>query len=307
MNIKHIAQVISIMLITSCSSQTVVNTPTSETTMPVKIKFKAMADNTEIECGKEYSNIGTSKSKVKFTDFRMYISGIKLIDSKGKEVDLQIDQDKKWQNGNLSLIDFENKTGDCSTGTSETHTEITGTINKDSYKGLKFTLGVPFEQNHQDVNKAESPLNLTSMFWVWNSGYKFARIDLKTTGIPQGYFVHLGSTGCSDMPMSVKHEDHEEDSHTVAMPNSNMNTPPKSCMNPNRPEILLSDFNHETNKVIIDISKLLEDSNVDTNQDKTASGCMSAPDDKDCEPILNNLGLKFNDSESKGQKVFRME
>jgi uncharacterized repeat protein (TIGR04052 family) len=305
MKLKKILSIIPALLVVSCSNQQV-NTPNTANTMPINIKFKAMADNTEIECGKEYSNIGTTKSKIKFTDFRMYISNVKLIDSKGKEVDLKLEQDKKWQNGNLSLLDFENKEGDCSTGTAETHKEITGTINKDTYKGLKFTLGVPFEQNHQDVNKAESPLNLTSMFWVWNSGYKFARIDMKTTGIQQGYFIHLGSTGCMDMPMSVKHEG-AEDEHTSGSSPTSANMPPKSCMNPNRAEIVLSEFNPESNKVIIDVSKLLENSNVDTNQDKTPSGCMSSPDDKDCEPILNNLGIKFNASESKGQTTFRME
>lgn len=287
------------LFFTSCG---IPNSTSNQNDKNVKISFKALANNNDVECGKEYENIGTTKSKVKFSDFRMYISNVKLIDSNGKDIDLKLTQDKKWQNSNVSLLDFENKSGDCSNGTEETNKEINGTISKGTYKGLKFTLGVPFEQNHQDVNKAESPLNLTSMFWVWNSGYKFARIDMKTSGIPQGYFVHLGSTGCMDS-MNTKHEVDEHSNTSSEM----MNMKPKSCMNPNRSEIILSDFNYEKNKVIIDISKLLENSNVDKNQEKTPSGCMSSTDDNDCEPIMNNLGLKFNNSESKGQNVFRAE
>lgn len=303
---KKVSSLIVLLSVLSCSSQSI-NIP-SNNTVPVKIKFKALADNQEIECGKEYSNIGTSKSKISFSDFRMYLSNIKFIDDKGKETELKLDQDKKWQNGNLGLLDFENKTGDCSAGTSETRKEITGTIDKANYKSLKFTLGVPFEQNHQDVNKADSPLNLTSMFWTWNSGYKFARIDMKTTGLPQGYYLHLASTGCTtdSMKMTTKH-DGESHGDAHGQTSENANVSPTSCMYPNRSEITLANFDPEKNTVIIDISKLYENSNVDTNQDKTPGGCMSGNDDEDCHNVMNNLGLKFNSFDSKGQSVFRVE
>jgi hypothetical protein len=38
---------------------------------------------------------------------------------------------------------------------------------------------------------------------------------------------------------------------------------------------------------------LLKDSNVDTNQEHTAAGCMSDPNDTDCAPLFANFGLPF--------------
>ncbi len=138
------------------------------------------------------------------------------------------------------------------------------------------------------------------MFWVWNSGYKFIRLDLKTTGLPQGYFLHLGSTACmSDMSsgMHVKHEVEVD---------SNATTPPSMCKNPNRPEITLTNFNFEKDNIVLDVDSLLSDSNVDTNQDKTPAGCMSGTDDQDCKAVFNNLGLDFETAKSNGQKFFRV-
>ncbi|MFN8672677.1 MAG: metallo-mystery pair system four-Cys motif protein [Candidatus Sericytochromatia bacterium] len=273
----------------------------------LKIKFKAKANGQDVECGKTYENIGTTKSKVNITDFRFYIHDVKLVDEKGKETKLDLTQDKKWQDGNVALLDFENKSGDCSSGTTEINKEISGSIAKGLYKGIKFTVGVPFDKNHQDVTKANSPLNLTSMFWVWNSGYKFMRLDLKTTGLPQGYFLHLGSTGCmvdTAKTMSIKHEGED---HAATSMSANANVPPSMCKNPNRPEISLTDFNYEKDSITLDLDALFSNSNVDTNQDKSPSGCMSTPDDQDCKTIFNNLGLDFGDSKTSGQKLFKVE
>lgn len=59
---------------------------------------------------------------------------------------------------------------------------------------LSFTLGLPFELNHQNPLTASSPLNHSDMFWSWQLGYKFLRLDLQ--GPQQGFAFHLGSTGC---------------------------------------------------------------------------------------------------------------
>ena len=72
-------------------------------------------------------------------------------------------------------------------------------------------VGLPFEKNHRDQTLQPSPLNLSRMFWSWNAGYKFLRLDIKTTGQPRGWMVHLGSTGCepaaapSTIPVSCSH------------------------------------------------------------------------------------------------------
>lgn len=59
---------------------------------------------------------------------------------------------------------------------------------------LTFELSVPFALNHQNPLIQPSPLNQPSMFWSWQRGHKFLRMDLQST---QGSWAfHLGSVGC---------------------------------------------------------------------------------------------------------------
>ncbi len=49
--------------------------------------------------------------------------------------------------------------------------------------GPIFTIGVPFDFNHNDAATAPSPLNLSGLVWMWDDGYEFMRIDaVPTTG-----------------------------------------------------------------------------------------------------------------------------
>lgn len=290
------------LLLSACGAPGV-STSQTQNNMDIKLKFKALANSQEIECGKTYENIGVSKSKVSIADFRLYISNVMLIDDKGQEVPLKLEQDKKWQNGNIALLDFENKSGDCSSGTTDINKEIKGTIAKGNYKSLKFTLGLPFEQNHQDATKADSPLNLSSMFWTWNMGYRFTKIDLKTDATSKDYYIHLGSTGCMSSEMS-KMSTKDEGSHSHM--SMGADKAPSMCKNPNRPEIKLDNFDIEKNTVVADLSALLES----TDLNPVTHSCMINPAGEGCQNVaglMNNFGLKFADSESKGQKFFRVE
>ena len=256
-------------------------------TQDVALRFKPMVGDKPFACGQSYENIGTTNSKITPTDFRFYVHNVRLIDASGKETPVTLEQDGKWQFQNLALLDFENGTGPCSNGTADTNEVIKGKAPAGNYTGVKFTVGVPFEQNHQDPAKAPSPLNLTQLMWVWNAGYKFARIEMQTTGLPTGWMLHLGSTGCS--------------------PSDTRQTIPTKCEYPNRAEITLSNFNVNGDLVVTDLKKLLDGANMDVNQPKTARGCMSAQNDADCGPLFTNLGLPFAGKESPGQKFFATE
>lgn len=52
------------------------------------------------------------------------------------------------------------------------------------YTGLAFDMGVPFALNHADVTAAPSPLNIQALWWNWQGGYKFMRVDMRT-GAPR--------------------------------------------------------------------------------------------------------------------------
>ncbi|MEW6128733.1 MAG: MbnH family di-heme enzyme [Acidobacteriota bacterium] len=259
----------------------------SSQTQDLAINFRAMVGDQNFTCSSSYEGIGTTGSTITVSDFRLYVHNLRLIDSRGNEVPLQLAQDGKWQYDNVALLDFENGEGNCANGTKEINDTIRGKAPVGNYVGLRFIVGLPFDKNHNDPTTQPSPLNLSRMFWNWNAGYKFARIDMKTTGQPKGFVLHLGSTSC--------------------MPNTSPNTVPTACANGNRPEITLKNFNPQGDVVIADLKALLKDTNVDVNQPNTAVGCMSASQDADCAGIFKNLGLPFAGVAATGQSFFHLE
>lgn len=307
-------------LLVACAAP--VNTPAPQSSaspavangQKINIQFKAEVNGQPFACGQSYTGLGSSKTQISPLDFRLYLSQVQLINAQGQAVPVQLEQDGKWQHKNLALLDFEDKTGTCE-GTPETHFEVSGTVPAGTYKGLKFELGVPFDLNHGDVNQAASPLNLTSLFWVWRSGYKFARLDLRSTGQPTGWFLHLGSTGCTGMPTPVAsatahaadmHVQHETAAPTAAHGDTSdlSTTPPANCAQPNRVTVNLPEFEVQKHTVVADLGKLLADSNLDQNQVNSAGGCMSAPDDADCAGVFKNFGLPFGKQPITSQTFF---
>src|SRR5690606_29817368 len=92
---------------------------------------------------------------------------------------IALEQDGKWQLETLALLDFEDGSHGCSTaGNADLNTSLRGTVPEGDYVGLTFTLGVPFGQNHIDPTLSPAPLNTTGMFWNWQNGFRFVRIDM---------------------------------------------------------------------------------------------------------------------------------
>ena len=251
----------------------------------VAVRFQATVGEEKFACGKTYAGVGTTKSTLSPRDFRFYVHNVSLIDDSGKAVPVQLAQDGKWQLDDVALLDFEDATGGCVNGTPDTNDRVVGTVPAGHYTGLRFTLGVPFRQNHTDLTTMPSPLNLTALAWVWNAGRKFARLDFASTGMPRGFAIHLGSTGCT--------------------PNNVKTAPPVQCSEPNRAEVEFSTFDAQSDVVLADLAALLRATDIDTNQEKTAAGCMSSPEDSDCAGIFANLGLRFAGKPAEKQSFFR--
>ncbi|MFN8632968.1 MAG: metallo-mystery pair system four-Cys motif protein [Chloroflexota bacterium] len=281
----------------------------------VEVHFRAMVGEEPFACGQRYGGIGTTGATVLPSDFRFYVSDVSLLDAGGNAVPLALEQDGRWQFQNVALLDFENKNGPCANGTEETRDLVIGTVPAGTYTGLRFTLGVPFDLNHQDSTIAPSPLNLTSLFWTWQAGYKFFRVDLEpdraampAMGMPKpdgaaakphgaapaghgadpstGWAIHLGSTGCQA---------------------GSMMQAPADCTNPNRSTVEFASFDHANGVVVADLKTLLAGANVETNQPESAFGCMSAPNDGDCASIMASFGLPFGGAPSPGQTLFRVQ
>jgi uncharacterized repeat protein (TIGR04052 family) len=261
----------------------------------VEIRFAAQINGHAFECGKSYSDVGTTKSTITPSDFRLYVSQVELLTTDGRAVPVALNQDKTWQLENIALLDFENGEGPCRNGTPATNMSVRGTVPTGNYKGVKFTVGVPFARNHGDPTVSPAPLSSTAMFWNWQGGYKFIKFDTASSGQPavstppaahgggnaSGFSVHLGSTVCASA------------SKTQA---------PSGCQNSNRMEILLSDFDSAKNVVVLDMGRVLSNSNVDINTPGTSPGCMSFPKDADCPAVMNALGLAYEGVQATGSQ-----
>ncbi len=251
--------------------------------VPVAIRFAGRVGQEPFQCGTTYSGVGRNGGEFVPSDFRFYVSNVRLLTSDDREVAVLLDQDGVWQLEDVALLDFENKTSPCVNGTVQTNETVRGRVAPGAYNGIRFVLGVPFRRNHGDASVAPPPLSLTSMFWSWQAGYKFLRVDTAL----DAYHIHLGSTGCYFAQPGVV----------------------GGCARPNRAEVILRPFSVEDDVIVADLAALLADSDLNENKEGTPPGCMSDPGDDDCNVLLRNLGVDFASGQPVAglQKFFRVE
>jgi len=251
--------------------------------LPVEIQFKGMVGSEEFACGTAYSGVGTGDSQIVPSDFRLYVSNVRLVPRTGDEVPVTLEQDGIWQFQNIALLDFEDGSGPCANGNTATNAVIKGTVPSGVYTGVKFDLGLPFDLNHGNASTAPSPLNFSAMFWNWQDGYKFVRVDT----VDDKYRIHLGSTGCTGASASQ---------------------PPTDCSARNVGAVSLDGFNPTHSVIGADLKLLLATSNIDVNEAGTPPGCMSSPDDAECAALLSRFGLTFpgGQPDEHHQQFFRL-
>ncbi len=269
-----------------------ISVPSLAQTQSVEIRFDARVGAQAARCGQAYAGVGKTTSGLRFQDIRFYVSAVRLIDANGNEVAVTLTPDDQWQNDQVTLLDFEDGTGNCNGNIGINHV-VRGTVPKGEYRGLVFDIGVPQAINHQDPTLAASPLNVTGMAWPWRVGYKFTGVDMETSGgrggpsAATGFSIHLGSTDCGDGPP--------------------MAAPKVACANQNRPAYRLAQFDPAASVVVLDIGALLAGTDITVNAPNSASGCMSFPGDGDCADIFDRLGLAWEGKPSTGQKWVRAE
>ena len=134
---------------------------------------------------------------------------------------------------------------------------------------LDFTLGVPARFNHQDPLAALPPLNQSELFWSWQQGYKYLRLDLAANGADEataatGWSLHLGATGCSSP--------------------SPLRAPNTRCQAPNLVEVSLAYTQGQ--QLRLDLAPLLQ--GLAPGSD---NHCMADPNRKSCQLLLPRLGI----------------
>jgi len=257
----------------------------------IAIHFDARIGDLPFTCGTRYDGVGAASSTIEPRDLRLYVSRFEAVLDDGSSVPMELEQDGLWQHGSVALLDFEDGTAGCRNGNDHLRSEVVGSLPTEAasrLSGVKFEVGVPFSLNHMNQAAAPSPLSLTALFWSWNAGYKFIRAEVMSDGLPQGFFIHLGSTGCS--------------------PEGRASRPATQCANGNRVQVELPRFDPSSQQIVFDLAALLE--GVDLSGEGVEgdrSACMSSPDDARCAPIFDALGLPFDGVTPGAQRVFIVE
>lgn len=236
------------------------------------IRFAPTFGAAAFSCAAPVDGVGVGASRVEVRDFRMYVTGVALVTADGGRVPLALTDDGRWQRDGVALLDFEDDSGTCNTGSPEVNFEVRGTAPAGDYSGLVFTVGLPEEDNHLDAATAPAPLNAQGMWWSWSGGYKYMRIDLRPT-TQEDYFFHLGATACAGS-VATGFE----------------------CQYGNRPEIVLDGFDPAASEVVVDAAAIFAGVDVDRKPDMmsdTLPGCMAFPGDPECVPMLASLGLQY--------------
>ena len=229
----------------------------AEKRIPVRFEFSAIWAGEPIACGNDTRFL---------TDLRFIVSNIVLIDSNGVEHAVQLKPDGRWQQENLALIDLENGQGSCRNGTIEMNNVASGSATTGDYTAIRYTIGVPFEQNHANPLLATAPLDDSAMHWHWRSGYKFLRVGVATP--TDGFWLHLGSTGCMGTVQNIT-----------------------ECSNPNRITVTNVDFTPDSKGIAIDVAELVSSANL---EDGIPSDCSSGPAESECAAPFGALGLARN-------------
>lgn len=243
--------------------------------VPVEIPFVARVAGAPFSCGDGAPGAAGGGTAFVGQDLRFYVHDVALVDEGGAAVPVRLDDDGVAQQGGVALVDFEDGAGRCDEGTRLVHTVLRGTVPPGKYRGLRFTLGVPFALNHADPATAAPPLDLGRMSWGWQAGYKFLRFEgVRADGT--AVRVHLGSTGCSGTFGHVS-----------------------GCARPNRITVELPRFVAGHDRVVVDLDRLIG------RGDGRAQLCQSEPGDPACATPFAALGLDpASGAQSAPQRLF---
>ncbi len=260
---------LGMLLITGCSA-----------VASVELPFVAEVGGAPFACGTTFDGIGTSSASVTFTDARVYVHDVQLLDAQGDALEATIDPQEGGIEG-VWLLDFEDGTAGCATGSPETNTTLTGEV-AGQVAGVRFTVGVPESLNHLDPLDAQLPLNAPGMFWSWTGGYKFTKVEV-TSPAREAFWVHVGASGCTGSPAEGF-----------------------SCTTPNLATVTVRDLDLTDGAVKVDLGALFADSDVEAPapEGDTTPGCMSGPTDPECVGVFASLGLPFLEAAGGEQAVF---
>lgn len=249
-------------------------------TQPVRLEFSL--NSSLLACGG-----GSASGQLGF-----YVAGLRMVDAHGSVAPVRLAATPtqsvaegialvSWNGACARPADELKERDEPAHTTAIANPVVEGRIERSQYSTVEFELGVPFERNHANPLGAPAPLNVPSMFWTWQSGYKFMRLNLGTD-----WSFHLGSTGCVSAS-AVR--------------------PPGSCAQPNMATIRLPAAAAFEGVVAVDLDALLAGIDI-----AAADNCVAAYGEMDeCRRLLAVLGVDAETGRCidgcRGQALFRYE
>ena len=229
-----------------------------------------------------------------------------LLDDTGAAVPVTLDADARWQQPNVGLLDFEDKQEECSNGTEQTNDKLVGTVPAGRYRGLRFVIGVPFELNHRPLTASKAPLDLTALFWSWNSGHLFLKAEasalVTSAAVPPD--AGVGDAGATDAGMGPRRNVFALHAGSTLCEGKATEGALVDCKHPNRGAIELPDFDPGASRVVVDFGEIFKESRL-----QSLPGCHSFAGGEACVAPFDRIGVDWiTGRPTPGtQKVFRVE
>ncbi|HMV67602.1 MAG TPA: metallo-mystery pair system four-Cys motif protein [Myxococcota bacterium] len=252
-----------------------VDSDTGPDVLDLELRFAAEIDNQPVSCHREVHYQGLlGNATVRVRGMRVFVSNVGMVDASGNTTLLELDQDD-WQIDRTALLDYEDGAEYCEGGTAEMNTTVRGKVPNADYTGLAFTIGVPEDLNHSPIDAGTpAALNHPELFTGALYGYHYLKLDMTTTGEPEGYPIHVHASGC------------------IVDEFGN----PAGCSGANLVTFVLPAFDPDTQQVTLDLSDLLSRNDIDRNAaspggQETAAGCQSDTTDPDCQTFFTSYGL----------------
>lgn len=279
----------------------------------VSVRFEARLGGQAFACGRSQSGVGVTGARVEPIDLRFFVQEVALVDRDGRAVPMRFDERLPWQISDVALLDFEDATSGCVSGSPGTNEVITGSVPAGDYRGLELVVGVPEALNHADPATAPAPLQAGGMSWGWLLGHKFLVAELLQqaqpspldAGVAGGAFsdaavegafaadesgfqppavlghglLHLGSTACSGNPGAGSVE----------------------CGRSNRVHVHFDEFDVDAHTVVVDVAEIFGATDLTEPAQCHSSGTL-------CSPLFERLGLSYPEGTPiGGQRAFRAE
>jgi hypothetical protein len=176
-------------IFTSCKKETTAPEYNPAVMGKINVEFDNVVGSTNLQLNTGiYTN--SSSQQYKVTQLKYFVSNFKFTRVDGTEYVVPQDQ-------SYFLIDESNAARD----------KASMNIPEGEYKTVSFIIGVDSLRNTRDVSQRTGDLDVTAaangMYWSWNSGYIFFRLEGTSTVIPsaaQTFQYHIGGFGGFSAP-----------------------------------------------------------------------------------------------------------